>query len=278
MTPSWLTGFGDASAAVRATAVLLGLGQAVTTLEYVAVRDAFGDRGIYAWPALRLGRPARPPAWTRLRDTVFGRSGTLVLFGVRLVLSLALAVLGATGAWPALAGAAAVALAVVLVAENVRIPWGREGADDLAVHVALGLAVVALCDAAGAPPVGLVYIAAMAALAYVTAGVTKVVEPLWRSGEALAWVVNLQSFGAPWAYDLLEPRPRLRWFLCWLTMVAEMATPLAVLLPAPGFVAVLALGFAFHVANAVVMGLNSFVWTFAATYPSAAFVWAQLHT
>ena len=176
------------------------------------------------------------------------------VFVVRLILAATLLLFGAT---PWAATIAIVALVALLLAFNLRLPWGMEGADDMAVHVALGLA-------------------AYAALAYVTAGVTKLAEPTWRSGVALAWVVNLEGFGAAWAAELLGPRPRLRRALSWTVMLAEVGAPLAILLPAPGIVGALAAGLVFHGSLAACMGLNTFVWAFAATYPAVLFVWAAL--
>jgi uncharacterized membrane protein (DUF485 family) len=55
----------------------------------------------------------------------------------------------------------------------------------------------------------------------------------------------------------------------------ECAFPLVLVLPAPFAYVMLALGVLFHVTNAVVMGLNTFVWSFVATYP--AVIWVVQH-
>ena len=89
--------------------------------------------------------------------------------------------------------------------------------------------------------------------------------------------MNLRSLGAPWAADRLVERPRLRVVLSWAVILGEVCFPLAVLLPARGVVAVLAVGLAFHLVVAVCMGLNTFVWAFVATYPAVLFAWNALH-
>ena len=247
----WLSEFRDPDYVFRASAMLLGVGQVVTTLEYLWMRSEFGDGGVYAWSVLRLARPRRHPMTERLRDALFGRAGMVALLGLRLLSAVTL-VLFASVAW--LATIAVVTLAAVLLACNVRLPWGMEAADDVAVHVTLGLAAYALARVFDAPSVGLYYIAAYAGLAYVTSGVTKLSEATWRSGVALGWVVNLQVFGAPWAVELLAPRPRLRQVLSWSVMLAEVSAPLAVLLPAQGIALVLVAGLAFHATLAVCIG------------------------
>jgi hypothetical protein len=270
----WLSEFRDPDAVFRASALVLGIGQVVTSLEYLWIRSEFADGGLYAWSVLRLSRPRRHPAMETLRDALFGRAGVMALLGLRLLLAVIL-VLFASVAW--LATMAVVALAVLLLAFNIRVPWGRDGADNVALHVTLGLAAYALARAFDAPSLGLYYVAAYAGLAYVTSGVTKLSDTAWRSGDALGWVVNLQVFGAPWAVAFLAPRPRLRQVLSWSVMLAEVGAPLAVLLPAPGIALVLVAGFAFHATTAVCMGLNLFVWSFLATYPAVLLVWAALH-
>ena len=270
----WLSEFRDPDHVFRASAMLLGVGQVVTTLEYLWIRSEFGDGGVYAWSVLRLARPRRHPTMEKLRDALFGRAGMVALLGLRLLLAVTL-VLFASVAW--LATLALVALAAELLAFNVRVPWGMDGADNVFVHVTLGLAAYALARLFDAPSVGLYYIAAYAGLAYVTSGVTKLSDAAWRSGVALGWVVNLQVFGTRWAVGFLAPRPRLRQVLSWSIMLAEVSAPLAVLLPAHGIALVLVAGLAFHATMAVCMGLNTFVWAFLATYPAVLLVWTTVH-
>ena len=269
---AWVASFGDVNRVFRASAALLGAGQMIAALEFLSVRREFGDGGVYPWRVMRLTAPPRPEPLRRVREALFGSPGVVVLLILRLLSAATLVFASA----PSILLVATLSLAVLLVAFSVRLRWAQEGADDMSVQVGLGLAAFAVCRSLGAPSVGLYYIAAFSALAYVTAGATKLVEPLWRSGVALAWVVNLRSFGASWAAHLLLPRRRLRVLLCWAVMLAEVCFPLAVLLPAGGLVAVLAAGLAFHLALALCMGLNTFVWAFLATYPAVLLVWNDL--
>ena len=58
---------------------------------------------------------------------------------------------------------------------------------------------------------------------------------------------------------------------CWLTIVFELGFAGVLWLPEPAGLALLATGLAFHVTTAVMMGLNVFVWAFAAAYPAVMF-------
>ena len=265
--------FGDPDHVFRASAVLLGIGQTITTLEYLAVRKELSPGGVYPWAVVRCSAPHRPAVLEGVRETLFGAPGVVVLLVLRLLAAATLVVATAE----ALTLVAVVALAVLLVTFSVRLRWGQEAADDISVQVALGLSAFAVCRWFDVPSIGLYYIAAFAALACATSGVTKLASPLWREGVALGWVANLRSLGAPWAANLLSGRPRLRVALSWAVMLGEVCFPLALLLPAPGVVAVLIAGLLFHVATAVCMGLNTFVWAFAATYPAVLLSWTALH-
>jgi len=270
---AWVDSFRDPNQVFRASAVLLGIGQTIITLEILSVRKELDGGGVYPWPVMRLSAPRRPAALQSVREAMFGTPGVVILLSLRLLSAATLVFASAES----ITLVAILVLAALLVTFSVRLRWAQEAADDISVQVALGLAAFAVCRSLGAPSVGLYYIAAFSALAYVTSGATKLVEPAWRSGVALGRVVNLRSFGAPWAADLLLPRPRLRSVLSWAVMLSEVCFPLALLLPAGGAVAVLAAGLVFHLAVALCMGLNTFVWAFLATYPAILFSWTALH-
>jgi hypothetical protein len=51
-------------------------------------------------------------------------------------------------------------------------------------------------------------------------------------------------------------------------VAAEVAFPLALPLGYPYGLVLLGWGVVFHAANALVMGINSFFWSFVATYPA----------
>ncbi|HEY6033401.1 MAG TPA: hypothetical protein VIV58_04055, partial [Kofleriaceae bacterium] len=78
-------------------------------------------------------------------------------------------------------------------------------------------------------------------------------------------------------YRLVETAPRLRRPIGIAMVITEAAFPLALLGPWWLVLAFFAWGVVFHVANAVLMGLNSFLWAFVATYPAIAFAWTLLH-
>jgi len=112
-----------------------------------------------------------------------------------------------------------------------------------------------------------VFIAAQAALSYLTAGVAKARSAVWRSGRAIPLIVDTDTYGWPWVAGMLAGRPALARSACWTVIVFECLFAGALVAPEPVRLAALAVGLAFHLGCALVMGLNTFVWAFAATYP-----------
>jgi len=111
-----------------------------------------------------------------------------------------------------------------------------------------------------------IFIAAQLALSYVAAGIFKLISPVWRSGEALPGILNTYGHGVAWASHVVGRRKWIGFAAGWLVMLFELIFPIVFVAP-PSLVAVLlAAGFAFHLGCAVLMGLNSFLWPFPATY------------
>ncbi|MGB0660250.1 MAG: HTTM domain-containing protein [Mangrovicoccus sp.] len=117
------------------------------------------------------------------------------------------------------------------------------------------------------------YLAAQLILSYFMSGYVKIVNPSWRSGEALCDVFRFSAYPVSEALRDWAERPRVLWTMGWAVMLFELVFPLAFLsLPSLG----LALGIAalFHGANACLFGLNRFLWIWITAYPSL--IWLQL--
>jgi hypothetical protein len=112
------------------------------------------------------------------------------------------------------------------------------------------------------------FIAAQAVLAYVVSGAFKAVAPAWRDGSALQRILATQSLGNKRLARLFGERAGLAQAMCWLVIVWECMFPLVLLLPAQLKLPAFAAGLLFHLSIAFTMGLNQFVWAFAATYPA----------
>jgi hypothetical protein len=65
--------------------------------------------------------------------------------------------------------------------------------------------------------------------------------------------------------------------LAWSVILTECLFAVALLTPFPITLAILIGGAAFHIMSGLVMGLNTFIWSFVATYPAILWVQARVH-
>ncbi|MBF9035723.1 HTTM domain-containing protein [Rhodobacterales bacterium HKCCE2091] len=181
---------------------------------------------------------------------------------------LALAAGLLAGAWPAamLAGMWALGLAQLA---RFRGPYNG-GADKMLL---LGLTCTAAARLLpGMADVAVAYLAVQVVLSYAVSGWVKLRNPDWRNGTALSEVFGFSAYPVSSDLRALGSRPRLMAVASAAVIGFELAFPLA-LLTAPTLFAALAMAAAFHLANAVLFGLNRFLWAWLAAYP--AVIWFQ---
>jgi hypothetical protein len=195
-------------------------------------------------------------------DRIWARSPLRRGFVVLLVLRLSLAIgLGISPALP-------LAPALFGLSLLVSIRFGGSfngGSDAMLAQVLIGLSIAAL----GEPGVGLTWIAVQVLLSYVLAGIGKLRQSRWRSGESLKALLAVAKYGAPaWArrLSLRAARPLAR-----LVIGAECAAPVLLVGPRAAVIG-LGLGLGFHAANAGILGLNRFLWVWIAGYPAVLWV------
>jgi hypothetical protein len=152
----------------------------------------------------------------------------------------------------------------------------NDGADDMVVVVLGSTLVATLAASQLARTAWAVFLTAQLALAYFVSGVSKAQSQAWWCGEAVPRVVGTRIFGHPGLAKLLRGHSRAGALITWGTLVLETLFPASLFAPRPIFLCALAAMLAFHIGCAIVMGLNTFVWAFAACYPAAFWCWGYL--
>ncbi|HKP57018.1 MAG TPA: hypothetical protein VJV78_09870 [Polyangiales bacterium] len=229
------------------------------TIELWQIRRHFSDDGVWTWTILReeqreLAWPARCALGWVMPYRSF--EGLLI---ARLVAAVAL-----------LAGASWVTpfLLFSQVAICVRFRGTFNGGSDymsVTILLALCFALVPQLQRAA-----LMFIAVQTLLSYFNAGVVKLRQPAWRSGQALLAFVSAQPSVSALRLAALLGAPRRRRLLARAVIGYECLTPLALLDPRLCAL-ILALGLGFHLSNALVFGLNRFLFAWAAAYPALFF-------
>lgn len=257
----------SAATALRAAEWLAAVGFFVATAEHLANWRDFRPDGIYAWRVLR-SRPAiiRFPRLARMLDVLLDLPGFAVILALRLACLAALFV-------PSLPRGGEVAALAVIVATsfllNFRHAYGQDGSDQMSSLVFVTLLLVRLGpDDPRLLAAGAWFLALQVCASYAIAGIAKVRGAKWTNGSALFLIFNTESYGHPAAARFLSVHTTVAKVMTWSVVLVECTFPLAILAGPKVCLLYLAWGVAFHVANATIMGLNSFLWAFLATYPA----------
>jgi hypothetical protein len=247
----------------------------VSTLEFLAITPSFAPTGMYAWGIARLRLSRRFPSPSRaVLDKI------LDLPGLRVLLIFRLALIGALMLVP-IASSAFSVIIWSLVVQNLAFTWrrvmGDDGSDQMSAVILL---TAAICVGPQSSPqllkIGLWYLTAQCCLAYTAAGLAKLVSPVWRRSQAIPAILSTQSYGLPTISRFLESRRPLSLILTWTVIIAESTFLLVLVIPWPWNLVFLIWGVAFHLSTAIIMGLNSFLWTFLATYPAVIYTATHL--
>ncbi|HTF95770.1 MAG TPA: HTTM domain-containing protein [Cellvibrio sp.] len=114
------------------------------------------------------------------------------------------------------------------------------------------------------------YLALQLTLSYFQSGLVKLENREWRSGKALREVFSFTAYPVSESLRNLALKPRLLLWASWIVIVGELIFPIA-LLHSVALTIALVFTATFHLANAILFGLNRFVWSWLAAYP--AIIW-----
>jgi hypothetical protein len=265
----------DASLAIRITEVLSALAGLIGTLELLALKSHFTAGGLWDWRLLRV-----QDRWlvTSLLGRIIGaglsnRALPFVL-GIKILMCLMLLV----GAPDALKSPATILLAIIWIIFALRLPYGADGTDQMLSFIFSALAIRSVFPDNGClSEVCLWFIALQTSLCYCTAGVAKLRGDTWRRGTALPAILATTGYGHPHMALWLTRRHSIAHFACWAVIGFECAFPTWLLFG--GYVGwpLVVTGLGFHLVNALIMGLNRFLWAFLATYPAVLFCAQRVH-
>jgi pimeloyl-ACP methyl ester carboxylesterase len=115
------------------------------------------------------------------------------------------------------------------------------------------------------------YVALQSVLSYTVSGWVKVASPTWRSGQALPGVMRTLSYGDRATWELLQRHPRAATLLGRGTLAMECLFPAVFLGRGRLAPPLLGAAAAFHLANARIMGLGRFVWSFVSMHPAVLY-------
>lgn len=253
------------------TTLLACIGALISSAEYLAISREFRSDGVFSWSVFS-SRPecVNHEAIFRSIGFVFGYRGFVTLHSVRIISCVVLPIVLGNDL-------VTIPLMLIVIASSLILSFrdlvGNDGSDQMSLVVFGGLSIVSLSHDPLIRSAGLVFIAVQSILSYVVAGVAKLLSPKWREGVALAQIMNTRTYGLETvAHGLARLPGAANKALCWTVILVETFFFLVMFVPSPWFLLFLFWGLVFHAYNAIAMGLNTFFWSFLATYPCIVFL------
>ncbi len=257
--------FTDPSYVIVFTMKIFLVSSLIRILEFFFIRKEFRD-GIYAWDILKIRFLPRFGFIFRNLDWLFEYRTFFFLLVVSAVCSIALFFIEHTGLQLLLFSF--VFVVNLLITYRNRIGW--DGSDSLSniLNAAIFISL-AFAGIDGVQEAGIIFIAAQLLQGYFISGILKLRAKEWTRGTAVYRVANTIAFGSAHAANLLfRLGKRANLVLCIGICLWEVLFFVSLFLPLNIFLIFLLSGFLFHLLNAAVMGLNRFLITFTAGYPS----------
>lgn len=198
-------------------------------------------------------------------EHIFGRRGRR-LFLPRAVLSTGL-LCGIISPW-LLLGLSAHS---ILILHRFQGPYNG-GSDRMGLLILYCLTLAHWLPEGPAQQAALGYLAVQVVMSYFISGKVKIMNPAWRSGQALRDVFQFSAYPVSENLRDFANRPQLLWTASWAVILFEVLFPLSFLNDTV-LIGTLVVAALFHIANACLFGLNRFVWFWIAAYPSL--IWLQ---
>lgn len=251
------------------------VGLIITTFEQLSrIKDY--KEGFFRWD-LSSNRPQNisNPFLSRLLNILTGEQFLIYTLYLRL-LALFLCV-GLTSFLDVPSYGLLIFISISLLLFNFRNSKGLDGSDQMFAIVTITITFWSidvfdnyLCWTC------MLFLAGQATLAYTTAGIAKLVSPTWKSGNATIMIMDTQTFGNKRISGFLLDNLKFNKLLARYIILWESLFVLSFLSPVTLIIFLIS-GFCFHLYNAFIMGLNGFLWSFLATYPSIIFICFSLN-
>lgn len=250
--------------------ILASIGVFISSVELLTLKGEFEDGGLFSWDVLRtVSRATLSVGTGRPRQLISHPFFVPAIIGARALAALVLIFFSNNYALSA-------ACVFLIIAASIlmfwRAPLGLDGSDQMSLIAFVAVAIHKLFPGdVHVAQASLWFVAIQGCLSYFVAGIAKVISPVWRSGEAVRRVLGTRTYGSRRSASFVSGRDAVCVALSWLVILFECTFPLALAFGKTGFAVFALLGIFFHITNAVIMGLNTFVWAFVATYPAILF-------
>lgn len=160
-------------------------------------------------------------------------------------------------------------LLIILFLIYFRSPYGQDGADQAIMILLIASLFISAFNKPHITKLILWFLTMQICLSYFTAGYFKLISKDWRNGEHLKGILFTEIYGN--VHMALNFNKTTFKILSIVVIGFEVLFPLILIMPNSYVIIFLAIGFTFHIANAFIMGLNTFLLSFSAFYPAVLY-------
>lgn len=260
----------------QATLCILSIGLLIAALEDLKNWSIFESTGMLSWKVSKLNlKWATKDLRLRLCNFALHDNAFKCSIYLRIFASLLLFIFS-------LLNIVSPTLICTLFALNIfisfRNPYGLDGSYQMNLVILFALSIGSLFGIDSQISITCVlFIAGELVISYFIAGFSKCISPVWRTSSALYGIFSTKNFGHGFFYQLISQTALLTILLSWFIILFEMLF-FTVLFFHPTYTIIfLAIGFLFHLFNALFMGLNTFLFSFSAAYPALFYCINYIH-
>ncbi len=239
-------------------------------LEFFKMRHSLKSSrgGIWDWRIIRQEFAVYPRIIQSILDFFLGYPGFIFLLCIQLIAAVSILISPHPVAFCALFAGS------VLICLRWRGTFNG-GSDFMTLIVLMALCVSSFFPENPKVQIGcLGYIALQSCVSYFLAGWVKIRKKNWRTGKALRGFLASSIYEPNWTTRWIIQQPVVAFLLSWGVLVFECSFPLALFFPDLCLIWI-GTGLTFHLGNAYILGLNRFVWAWAATYPALFYFSSQ---
>lgn len=268
----------SAPLALQWTELFLAVGALISSSELLQIHRSLRDKGLLSWRINRLAHPSITRVVEKLGvEGIFRYPGILVILAIRAGAALGvIATLFASE--PSLIPLLVLSMTTLIF--TFRSSESNDGSDQMGSIAVLACTLAEISGTQAGKCIGLTFIAFQASLAYGTSGFLKAGAKGWRNGTFIMDILRTSSYGNKHVLDFLRNKLVLATLLGCGVAYGDCGLSVAMVLPPLLCITVLFLGVVLHVGIAFVLGLNTFLWSFVATYPAllwiSSLIWSHI--
>jgi hypothetical protein len=241
---------------------------AIGAAEIIYTRHQYSANGIYNYALLKTSFKWMMVGWTApIFDLLLNYPRYIYLVAIQ----LAAALLIISHLFTSLSWLFVVIILLIYLLSHLRNQYGTDGSDQMQTIIFASLTIFYLSSDLLVKTCCIFFICFQALIAYMIAGYAKLGSSAWQRGTAIYDILNTQSFGNQAFAQILEKNTLLSRAICWSVITFECAFPLLVFTGVRTCLLFIVAGILFHLSIALFMGLNTFFWSFIATYPAILF-------